>query len=38
MILDALEKARWNKSTAAKELGISRSNLITKVKQYGLER
>jgi DNA-binding NtrC family response regulator len=37
MIVDTLEKCRWNKSTAAKELGISRSNLISKVQQYGLE-
>ncbi|HQH25970.1 MAG TPA: sigma-54 dependent transcriptional regulator [Oligoflexia bacterium] len=37
LIYDALRQARWNKSTAAKALGISRSNLIAKVKQYGLE-
>jgi two-component system, NtrC family, response regulator HupR/HoxA len=37
VILAALKRANWNKSTAAKELGMSRSSLITKVKQYGLE-
>lgn len=38
MILAALKKAAWNKSTAAKDLGMSRSSLIAKAKQYGLER
>jgi DNA-binding NtrC family response regulator len=37
MIRAALENAEWNKSEAAKSLGISRSNLIAKVKAYGLE-
>lgn len=37
MIADALEETKGNKTTAAKKLGISRSNLISKVKQYGLE-
>lgn len=37
MIRQVLEKNGWNKSSAAKELGISRSNLIAKVHQYGLE-
>ncbi|MCC6220208.1 MAG: sigma-54-dependent Fis family transcriptional regulator [Deltaproteobacteria bacterium] len=36
LILESLRRARGNKSLAAKELGISRSNLITKVKLYGL--
>lgn len=36
MIQAALEKTSGNKSEAAKELGISRSNLIAKVKTYGL--
>jgi transcriptional regulator with PAS, ATPase and Fis domain len=38
MILDTLEKLDWNKSEAAKVLGISRSNLIAKVQAYGLEK
>lgn len=37
MIAAALEDAEGNKSVAAKNLGISRSNLIAKVKAYGLE-
>ncbi|MEZ4753386.1 MAG: helix-turn-helix domain-containing protein [Bdellovibrionota bacterium] len=37
MILAALERLEWNKSEAARELGISRSSLITKVQQYNLE-
>lgn len=37
MILDTLTSCDWNKSEAARELGISRSNLIAKVKVYGLE-
>ncbi|MBN8548881.1 MAG: sigma-54-dependent Fis family transcriptional regulator [Deltaproteobacteria bacterium] len=36
MILAALEQVDGNKSEAAKNLGISRSNLIAKVKAYGL--
>lgn len=36
MIKDALERLGGNKSQAAKELGISRSNLIQKAKQYNL--
>ncbi len=38
MILAALQRLDWNKSEAARELGISRSSLISKVQQYGLER
>jgi two-component system, NtrC family, response regulator HupR/HoxA len=38
MILAALERLGWNKSEAARELGISRSNLIAKVQAYGLEK
>jgi DNA-binding NtrC family response regulator len=38
MILDHLKKARWNKTKAAKSLGISRRNLIRKVQAYGLDR
>lgn len=38
VIADALKKSGGNKSVAAKELGISRSNLIAKVQYYNLER
>ena len=37
MILAALERLEWNKSEAARVLGISRSSLISKVQQYNLE-
>jgi two-component system NtrC family response regulator len=36
MIAAALERLENNKSEAARDLGISRSSLISKVKQYGL--
>ncbi|MFW7380049.1 MAG: sigma-54 interaction domain-containing protein [Oligoflexus sp.] len=38
MILDGLERTGWNKSRLAKELGISRAGLITKVNKYNLEK
>lgn len=38
MILDGLERNNWNKSKLAKELGISRAGLITKVMKYELEK
>ena len=38
IILSTLERLGGNKSEAARELGISRSNLITKVAGYGLEK
>lgn len=37
MIEEALKAAGGNKSEASKKLGISRSNLIAKVKEFGLE-
>ncbi len=37
MIAAALERCKGNKSEVARELGISRSNLIAKVQEYGLE-
>ncbi|MFN8389348.1 MAG: sigma-54 dependent transcriptional regulator [Bdellovibrionota bacterium] len=37
MIQEALGRLGGNKSSAAKELGISRSSLIAKVQEYGLE-
>ena len=36
-IIEALQANNGNKSQAAKQLGISRSNLIAKVKEYGIE-
>jgi transcriptional regulator with PAS, ATPase and Fis domain len=38
LIQQGLIRTHWNKSQLAKELGISRSNLIAKVERYGLER
>ena len=38
LILSTLIKLNWNKSSAAKELGISRSSLLSKIQQFGLER
>lgn len=38
MILEGLERYNWNKSKLAKELGISRAGLITKVAKYDLEK
>lgn len=37
LISAALKRTGGNKSEAARELGISRSNLISKVQEYGLE-
>jgi DNA-binding NtrC family response regulator len=37
IILKALEASRYNKSTAAKRLGISRTTLWRKMKEAGLE-
>ena len=37
MLRKALEDSEGNKSEAARRLGISRSNLITKCHEYGLE-
>ncbi len=38
LIRDGLARTHHNKSQLAKDLGISRSNLIMKVERYGLER
>jgi DNA-binding NtrC family response regulator len=38
LIRDGLQRTHNNKSQLAKELGISRSNLIMKVERYGLEK
>jgi two-component system response regulator HydG len=37
MVLDALQKTKRNKSKAAALLGLSRSQLYTRLKRYGLE-
>jgi DNA-binding NtrC family response regulator len=37
MILDVLQKAKGNKSKAAKLLGLTRSQLYTRLKRFGLE-
>ena len=37
MIKQALEDARFNKSIAAKKLGLSRAQLYTRLKRYGLD-
>jgi transcriptional regulator of acetoin/glycerol metabolism len=36
VIIQALEKTHWNKSNAAKLLGISRRNLYNKINQYNI--
>ncbi len=38
VIHQGLIRTHWNKSQLAKELGISRSNLIQKCTAYGLEK
>ena len=38
MIADGLTRTNGNKTRLAKELGISRANLIMKVQKYNLER
>jgi len=37
MIQRALDEARFNKSIAAKKLGLTRAQLYTRLKRYGLE-
>lgn len=37
MIKQALEEARFNKSIAAKKLGLTRAQLYTRLKRHGLE-
>ncbi|QED26062.1 AAA family ATPase [Microvenator marinus] len=37
MILEVLRRTNWNKSQTARELGVSRRNLIRKVQAFGLE-
>src|SRR6185436_11600165 len=38
MIHQGLIRTKHNKSQLARELGVSRSNLILKIAKYGLER
>ncbi|MBX5484052.1 MAG: sigma 54-interacting transcriptional regulator [Myxococcaceae bacterium] len=38
MIFQGLERTGYNKSRLARELGISRSNLILKIAKYGLDK
>lgn len=38
MVLDALERCDWNVSRAADELGLERTNLHKKIKQFELSR
>jgi two-component system, NtrC family, response regulator HupR/HoxA len=38
MLSQGLQRTRNNKSRLARELGISRSNLILKIQKYGLEK
>lgn len=38
MIREGLIRTNWNKSKLAKELGISRANLISKVNLYGMDK
>ena len=38
LIHEGLVRTRWNKSLLARQLGISRSNLLAKVEKYGLDK
>ena len=38
MIVSALQQNDWNKSKAARALGISRDNLRYRVKEYNIRR
>ncbi len=37
MIAQALERSRFNKSKAAKALGLTRQQLYVRLRRYGLE-
>jgi DNA-binding NtrC family response regulator len=38
VIQQALEQEKWNRTKAARVLGISRRQLFDKVRQYGLHQ
>lgn len=38
MIAEALERVRWNKSRAARELGLSYPTLLSKIRTLKIER
>ena len=38
MLLEGLRRTGWNKTRTARELGISRRNLIRKVERYELDK
>ena len=38
MVLEALQKYRWNKTRAAEDLGITRRGLIKMIERYELDR
>ncbi len=38
LVLEALERTDWNRSRAARDLGLSRKGLKNKVERYGLDR
>jgi transcriptional regulator with PAS, ATPase and Fis domain len=38
MLLEGLRRTGWNKTRTAKDLGISRRNLIRKVDRYQLDK
>ena len=38
LLRETLIRHRWNKSQAAKELGLSRVGLRSKLERYGLEK
>jgi two-component system NtrC family response regulator len=38
MILAALERAKGNRSEAARQLGIARPQLYSKLEEYGIAR
>lgn len=37
LIVEALEKQRWNKTRTAEDLGISRRSLLYKIKEFGIQ-
>jgi transcriptional regulator of acetoin/glycerol metabolism len=35
-LIEALDKVRWNKSRAARSLGVSRTTIYRKMEEFGL--